>query len=98
MAFTTRKLAGDSLDESPPETRALLWISLVGADDGIIHAQRGIALSPSFTLALHGAIRAQALTAFDPEQCTLAISKIFLSRPATVDRLPQAVARTMGNE
>ncbi len=86
-----------SINQSP-ETRALLWISLVGANDGIIHAQRGIALSPSFTLALHREILAQALTVFDPEECTLAISKIFLSRPATVDRLPQAVARTMGNE
>jgi len=81
-----------------PETRALLWVSLVGAGDGIIHAQRGIALSPSFTLALHSAIRAQALAIFDPQECTLAISRIFLSRPATVDRLSQAVARTMGNE
>ncbi len=81
-----------------PETRALLWVSLVDANDGIIHAQRGIALSPSFTLALHSAIQAQALAMFDPQECTLAISKIFLNHPATVDRLSQAVARTMGNE
>ena len=37
-----------SLDHSP-QTRALLWITLVGAKDGIIHAQRGVTLSPSFT-------------------------------------------------
>jgi hypothetical protein len=81
-----------------PETRALLWISLVGANDGIIHAQRGIALSPSFTLALNRAIRAQAMAEFDAEECALAISKIFLGHRDTADRLSQAVARTMGNE
>ena len=32
--------------EHSPEARVLLWISLVGADDGIIHAQRGMTLSP----------------------------------------------------
>ncbi len=66
-----------SLDSSP-EARALLWITLVGAEDGIIHAQRGVTLSPSFTYSLHGAIRAQALMAFDPDECTSAISKVFL--------------------
>ena len=81
-----------------PETRALLWVSLVGASDGIIHAQRGVALSPSFTLALHNAIRAQALTEFDPDECTLAISRLFLTSRDPVDRLSQAVAHTMGNE
>jgi hypothetical protein len=80
------------------EARALLWISLVGAEDGIIHAQRGVTLSPSFTRLLHEAIRTQALMAFDPEECTSAISKVFLNYPTTVDRLALAAARTMGNE
>ena len=80
------------------ESRALLWITLVGADDGIIHAQRGVTLSPSFTRSLHGAIRTQALMAFDPEECTSAISKVFLNYPTTVERLALAEARTMGNE
>jgi hypothetical protein len=80
------------------ESRALLWITLVGADDGIIHAQRGVTLSPSFTRSLHGAIRTQALMAFDPEECTTAVSKVFLNYPTTVDRLALAEARTMGNE
>src|SRR5262249_43257624 len=35
-----------SVDRSP-EARALLWITLVGAADGIIYAQRGMTLSPS---------------------------------------------------
>ena len=33
------------------ESRALLWITLVGADDGIIHAQRGVTLSPIYPFA-----------------------------------------------
>jgi hypothetical protein len=79
-------------------SRALLWITLVGTEDGIIHAQRGVTLSPSFTRSLHGAIRTQALMAFDAEECTSAISKVFLNYPTTVDRLALAEARTMGNE
>jgi hypothetical protein len=80
-----------------PETRSLLWITLVGAGDGIIHAQRGMTLSPPFTQALHEAIRIQAMSAFHPEDCTRAISRIFLKYPRTVDRLALASARTMGN-
>jgi hypothetical protein len=76
----------------------LLWISLVGAEDGMIYAQRGMTLSPGFTRALNDAIRAQALMAFDPEECTMAIARVFLDYPTTVARLPLALARTMGNE
>jgi len=86
------------LPNHSPEARALLWISLVGAEDGIIHAQRGMTLSPGFTSALHDAIRAQALIAFDARECTSAISRVFLNYPSTVDRLSLAVARTRGNE
>ena len=81
-----------------PETRSLLWITLVGAGDGIIHAQRGMTFSPSFTRVLHEAIRTQAMSAFRPEDCTKAISRIYLKYPKTVDRLAIASARTMGNE
>jgi hypothetical protein len=86
-----------SLDHSP-EARALLWITLVGAEDGIIHAQRGVTLSPSFTRSLQDAIRTQSLIAFDPKDCTSAILKVFLNYPSTVDRLALAEVRTMGNE
>jgi hypothetical protein len=82
----------------PVEARALLWITLVGADDGVIHAQRGVTLSPSFTRILHTAIRNQAVRPFHPEECTAALSKIFLSYPTPADRLALAVARTLGNE
>lgn len=80
-----------------PEARTLLWITLVGADDGIIHAQRGMTLSPPFTRALHEAIRAQAMSRFDSCDCATAISDLYLTRPETLDRLELAVARTMGN-
>lgn len=81
-----------------PGARALLWITLVGADDGIIHAQRGMTLSPPFTRALHDAIRAQAMSRFDSFECASAVSDLFLTHPETLDRLELAVARTMGNE
>jgi len=84
--------------EHSTEARALLWISLVGAEDGIIHAQRGMTLSPGFSRTLQDAIRAQARMAFDAEDCTLAIARVFLTYSSTVDRLALAVARTMGNE
>jgi hypothetical protein len=80
-----------------PEARTLLWITLVGAEDGIIHAQRGMTLSPPFSRALHDAIRAQAMSPFDPSDCTAAISSLYLPHLDTVDRLAIAVARTMGN-
>ena len=73
--------------KSSLDARALLWITLVGADDGLIHAQRGVTLSPCFTRSLHEAVRAQALMAFDPDDCTSAISKVFLNYPTTVERL-----------
>ena len=92
MAYAASELACCSLCGFPPEARALLWITLVDAEDGIIHAQRGVTLSPSFTRSLRGAIRAQALMAFDPDECTAAISKIFLNYPSTVDRLVLAEA------
>jgi hypothetical protein len=80
-----------------PEIRSLLWITLVGAEDGIIHAQRGMTLSPPFTRALHEAIRGQAMSPFDPHECTAAISTLYPPDFDTVDRLEMAVARTMGN-
>ncbi len=80
-----------------PEARALLWITLVGAEDGIIHAQRGMTLSPAFTRALHDAIRDQAMGRFDPSDCAAAISRLYPPHLDTVDRLASAVARTMGN-
>jgi hypothetical protein len=80
------------------EARTLLWITLIGSEDGIIYAQRGVTLSPAFTRSLHLAIRNQAMNAFHPEECTAALSKVFLSYPTPADRLTLAIARTQGNE
>jgi hypothetical protein len=70
----------------------------VGADDGIIHAQRGMTLSPGFTHVLHAAIRNQAFVAFDAHECMSAIARVCDDYSTTADKLALAVARTMGNE
>lgn len=80
-----------------PESRALLWISLVGADDGLIHAQRGVTLSPEFTRELHRAIRAQAAAPFDPLECALSIAEACRERPDAERRLDSAYAWSAGN-
>ena len=41
---------------------------------------------------------ASGVMPFNPDECTTAISKVFLDYPKTVDRLVLAKARTMGNE
>ncbi len=83
--------------ELSPETRALLWVTLVGAHDGIIHAQRGMTLAPEFTRFLNGAIRAQACMLFSSDRCMTVISNLLIAHPCTLDRLPLAQARTIGN-
>jgi hypothetical protein len=80
-----------------PDARALLWISLVGADDGIIHAQRGIALAPDFTRALHGAIRTQAASPFDPLECMLTLSELLRDTPGLSRRIERSAVRTLAN-
>ena len=81
-----------------PETRILVWVSLIGARDGVIHVQRGMTLSPAFTTVLHDAVRAQAMTSFSPEACTSAISRLYLRYPDIADRLLLTAARSRGNE
>lgn len=85
-----------SLDPSP-EARALLWISLVDADDGIIHAQRGVALGPAFTRSLHAAIQIQASTSFNPLKCMLALSKLPKYEPGLSQWIDEVAVRTMAN-
>jgi hypothetical protein len=80
-----------------PEHRALLWISLVGADDGLIHAQRGVALCPSFTCALHQAIQAQAMGRFNPLECVLAASELLHAGPNLSRRIGAARVRSLAN-
>lgn len=80
-----------------PEYRALLWISLVGADDGLIHAQRGVTLDPGFTGELNRAIRCQADAPFDSVNCALAVAETGRLRPDAARRLEAAYAWTVGN-
>ncbi len=80
------------------EARVLLWATLVSAEDGIIRAQRGLTLSPEFSRALNDAIRTQALTSFDPNAYTSAISRAYVGHGPTETRLSLALSRTMGNE
>ncbi len=84
--------------DSSPEARALLWISLVSATDGVVQAQRGVTLSPSFTRAIRDTVRRQAQVRFRPEACTDGLSRMYLGFPTTDDRLSLAVARSAGNE
>lgn len=84
-------------EPASPEWRALLWITLVGADDGLIHAQRGVTLSPDFTRELHRAIRAQAASPFDPLECVLATAEACRERPDAARRLEAAYAWSVGN-
>ncbi len=83
--------------EAGPEYRALFWISLVGADDGLIHAQRGVTLNPEFTGELHRAIRSQAGAPFDSTECVLAVAEVGRLRPDAARRLEAAYAWTVGN-
>ncbi|MFO0889207.1 MAG: hypothetical protein U0790_08715 [Isosphaeraceae bacterium] len=84
--------------EVSEESRALLWVTLVGARDGIIHAQRGLTLAPEFTRALQSAIRRQAQSRFRSDDCLAAVSDLLLGHPSTAHRLPLACARTNGNQ
>ncbi len=83
--------------ELSPETRALLWVTLVGANDGVIYAQRGMTLAPEFTRALNGAIRAQVCMPFNPDSCMEVVSNFLIAHPYTDERLALAQARTIGN-
>lgn len=83
--------------ERSTEDRALLWISLVDARDGLIVAQRGVTLNPGFTRDLHRAIRSQARRPFDPLECTLAVAEACRDRPDALSRLEAASAWCDGN-
>jgi hypothetical protein len=75
----------------------LLWISLVGADDGVVYAQRGVALNPAFTRALHQAIQAQATEFFNPLECMLALSELLRAQPSLPRRVADVGVRTLAN-
>lgn len=82
---------------SDRDARAFLWTTLVGCDDGVIHAQRGLTLGPEFRLALNRSIRSQSARAFDPRRCMAAVGSLIANRADGVPRLDLALARTVGN-
>ena len=77
--------------------RSLLWVSLVGCEDGIVRAQRGIAFSPEFTTAIHDAIRSQAMRPFDPRECTLDVGAVYNNCSSIEQQLEHATVRAVGN-
>jgi len=79
------------------ESRTLLWVTLVGCNDGIIHAQRGLTLSSEFSGTLHDAICGQSMRPLDPHACMNAVGSILADRASVEDRLGRASARTFGN-
>jgi hypothetical protein len=83
--------------EKSTENRALLWVTLVGANDGVIHAQRGIALAPEFTARLQNAIREQTQSPLDSEECLATVGDLMVSYFDTLSRLHLAQSRTLGN-
>lgn len=80
------------------ESRALLWITLVGANDGVIHAQRGVTLAPSFTQTLHEAISRQARMPFQATRCIMTLNTLLTTYPSVQDRLPLACSHTVANQ
>ncbi len=73
---------------------ALLWVSLVNAETGLIEAQRGLVLNPEFTLLLNQAIRRQAREPFDAESYVRAIATLHASLPSASGLVQRAVARS----
>jgi hypothetical protein len=80
-----------------PGARALIGITLVGARDGIVHAQRSVTLAPEFSDSLHTAILAQANRPFDPHEYVRAVGTLYLSNPRASTMLRRAVSRAAGN-
>lgn len=68
-AWPVRNL-GRPIQIVPPQRTgsgsALLWVTLVDADTGLIAAQRGVPLDPDFADLLHTRIRAQVRRKFIP--------------------------------
>ncbi len=82
----------------PPETRALLWVSLVDADDGLIRAQRGIALAPRFTQALNEAIRHQVRAPFDGDAYVRAVASTYIGLRDPERLVERLVERTSSQD
>jgi hypothetical protein len=78
------------------ETRALLSVVLVDADENIVCALRTVTFSPEFMRVLRTAITEQAAGRWDPEDYETHLHSAYLSWPTTEEMLSRAIARTKG--
>jgi hypothetical protein len=86
-------------DPEGPATRALLQIILVDAASGLILALRVVTFSPTFTRALHAAIRAQAENTWGGRAAYhAAFADLYRCYPTSADLLRCAGARTCGGK
>jgi hypothetical protein len=84
-------------DVEGPETRALLQVVLTDAQTGLVRVLRAVTFSPSFTRALHRAIRQQAASPWPGRAAYDAALRDLYRRYATSeDLLRRAVAWTVG--
>lgn len=85
-----------------PETagllvHAFLHVILLDAASGLVCALRSVTFSPEFTLALHGAIHAQAEAPWPGNAAYDAVlAAIYRRYPTSADLLKRAIARTHG--
>lgn len=80
-----------------PETRALLTVLLIDAENGILKVIRAVSLSPKFTRKLHEAVRDQAARPFPDnyDQQIEAAYRRYTSAQLAQDR---AIVRCRGGE
>lgn len=76
------------------ETSALLSVVLVQADTNTVRALRSVSFPPDFTSALHAAIQAQAVQAWNAAGYAAQLSGAHDRWPMTEQMLSRAIART----
>jgi hypothetical protein len=81
------------------ETRALLTVLLIDAKTGIVKAKRAVTLSPSFTQALHAAIREQAASEWwGAAAYNGVVEEAYRRYPTSEDLLRRAAHHTTGRD
>lgn len=83
-------------EQLAPESRDLLRVILIDGKTGIVKALRVVTLSPSFTVALHRAIREQATGPYNDVAYLAALSRLYQRFRDARELVARAVARTPG--
>lgn len=79
------------------EPHALLTVTLVDAATGLVRVLRAVTFTPSFTAALHLAIREQAAQLWPgPAAYDAALAEVYRRYPTSADLLATAIARSEG--